>query len=86
MPPEDAEIQLADNEKARIVDWLSREIQVASQVRRSEKQHTSFRRMTRYEYKYAIQDLLNLPMISLEIYLQRQLQKTASKIVLKCCR
>ena len=61
MPPEDAEIQLADNEKARIVDWLSREIQVASQVRRSEKEHTSFRRMTRYEYKYAIQDLLNLP-------------------------
>ena len=61
MPPEDAEIQLADDEKARIVDWLSREIQVASQVRRSEKEHTSFRRMTRYEYKYAIQDLLNLP-------------------------
>ena len=61
MPPEDAKIKLADNEKARIIDWLSKEIQVASQVRRSEKEHTSFRRMTRYEYKYAIQDLLNLP-------------------------
>ena len=61
MPPEDAKLQLADDEKARIVDWLSTEIQVASQVRRSEKEHTSFRRMTRYEYKYAIQDLLDLP-------------------------
>ena len=61
MPPEDAKVQLANDEKARIVDWLSSEIQLASQVRRSEKEHTSFRRMTRYEYKYAIQDLLGLP-------------------------
>ena len=61
MPPEDAEAQLTDSEKVQVVDWLSREIQVASQVRRSEQGHTSFRRMTRYEYKYAIQDLLGLP-------------------------
>ena len=61
MPPEDAKVQLTDAEKARIVDWLSGEIQVASQVRRSEKGHTSFRRMTRYEYKYTLQDLLGLP-------------------------
>ena len=26
MPPEDAKIKLADNEKARIIDWLSKEI------------------------------------------------------------
>ncbi|SVD27806.1 uncharacterized protein METZ01_LOCUS380660, partial [marine metagenome] len=61
MPPEDAKVKLADAEKARIVDWLSGEIQVASQVRRSVQGHTSFRRMTRYEYKYAMQDLLGLP-------------------------
>jgi hypothetical protein len=61
MPPEDAKVQLTDAEKARIVDWLSSEIQLASQVRRSEQGHTSFRRMTRYEYKYAMQDLLGLP-------------------------
>ncbi len=61
MPPEDAKVQLADAEKVRIIGWLSGEIQVASQVRRSEQGHTSFRRMTRYEYKYAMQDLLGLP-------------------------
>ena len=61
MPPEDAKVQLADMEKAQIVNWLSGEIQLASQVRRSEQGHTSFRRMTRYEYKYALQDLLGLP-------------------------
>ncbi|MCP4951705.1 MAG: DUF1587 domain-containing protein, partial [Proteobacteria bacterium] len=61
MPPEDAKVQLTDAEKARIVDWVSGEILVASQVRRSEQGHTSFRRMTRYEYKHALQDLLGLP-------------------------
>ena len=61
MPPEDADVPLPDVEKAQIVDWLSGEIQVASQVRRSSQGHTSFRRMTRYEYKYALQDLLGVP-------------------------
>ncbi len=61
MPPEDAEAQLTDAEKARIVDWLSGEIQVASEVRRSEQGHTSFRRLTRYEYRYALQGLLGIP-------------------------
>jgi len=61
MPPEDAKVQLADVEKAQIVNWLSGEIQLASKVRRSEQGHTSFRRMTRYEYKYTMQDLLGLP-------------------------
>ena len=42
MPPEDAKVQLADKEKAQIIDWLSGEIQLASQVRRSEQGHTSF--------------------------------------------
>lgn len=61
MPPEDAKVQLTDAEKAWVVDWLSGEIQLASQVRRSEQGHTSFRRMTRYEYKYALRDLLGVP-------------------------
>ena len=61
MPPEDADHPLKDEEKARIVDWLSGEIQLASQVRRSREAHTSFRRMTRYEYNYSMQDLLGLP-------------------------
>ncbi|GIT06198.1 MAG: hypothetical protein CM1200mP29_16090 [Verrucomicrobiota bacterium] len=46
MPPEDADARLADSEKAQIVGWLSGEIQVASEVRRSEQGHTSFRRLT----------------------------------------
>ena len=60
MPPEDAEVQLTDEASTRVVDWLSGEILLASQFRRSEEGHTSFRRMTGYEYNYAMQDLLGL--------------------------
>lgn len=60
MPPAGA-AELADENRAAIIQWLSSEIQVASRVRRSEKSHTSFRRLTRYEYNYALQDLLGLP-------------------------
>ena len=60
MPPED-EDELAAADRSRIIDWLSTELQVASQVARSEQGHSSFRRMTRYEYNYALQDLLGLP-------------------------
>jgi len=59
MPPEDGP-ELADENRSRIIDWLSSEILIASQVRRSEEGHSSFRRMTRYEYNYALQDLLGL--------------------------
>ena len=59
MPPEDAP-KLADDDRNKIIEWLSSEIQVASQVRRTEQGHSSFRRMTRYEYNYALQDLLGL--------------------------
>ena len=61
MPPDDADQPLADEDRARIVDWLASEIQTASQLNRSEAGHSSFRRMTRYEYNYALQDLLALP-------------------------
>ncbi|WP_404308651.1 DUF1592 domain-containing protein [Neorhodopirellula lusitana] len=60
MPPE-GEVELADESRGKIVDWLSAEIQRASLIRRSEGNHSAFRRMTRYEYNYALQDLLGLP-------------------------
>ncbi|MFP6619718.1 MAG: DUF1592 domain-containing protein, partial [Pirellulaceae bacterium] len=61
MPPEDARVKLADADRSKIIEWLSTEIQTASQVRRRQQGHSSFRRMTRYEYNYALQDLLGLP-------------------------
>ncbi len=60
MPPEDADVQLADEDLTKITGWLGSEIQKASAVRRNEESHSSFRRMTRYEYNYALQDLLGL--------------------------
>lgn len=60
MPPPD-EPPLADSERTKIIDWLAQEIQVASTVRRASGGHSSFRRMTRYEYNYALQDILGLP-------------------------
>jgi len=58
---EDEDVHLTDKNRSQILEWLTKEIQVASQVRRSEKGHSSFRRMTNYEYNYALQDLLGLP-------------------------
>jgi cytochrome c553 len=60
MPPEDAD-ELADDERRQVIEWLVAESQSASLVRRATKAHSSFRRMTRYEYDYALQDLLGLP-------------------------
>lgn len=60
MPPED-DVELADADRAKIIDWLSKEVQLASHVRRAEAEHSSFRRMTRYEYTNTLQDLLGLP-------------------------
>ncbi len=60
MPPADAD-ELSDDDRSKVIEWLSSEIQVASTVRRAEQGHSSFRRMTRYEYSYALQDLFGLP-------------------------
>lgn len=49
MPPEDTEVHLQDADRAVVIDWLSREIQQASRVARSEQGRSSFRRLTRYE-------------------------------------
>ena len=60
MPPPD-EVELADADRSAVVVWLSRELQLASSVRRATGGHSSFRRLTRYEYNYALQDILGLP-------------------------
>ena len=62
MPPKDEpDYALADADRGRIVDWLSGELNTASLIRRNSGQHSSFRRLTNYEYNYALQDLLGLP-------------------------
>lgn len=60
MPPEDGP-ELTDDDRSKIIEWLAHEIQVASQIRPAASGHSSFRRMTRYEYNYTLQDLLGLP-------------------------
>lgn len=59
MPPPDAN-ELSDKDRSGIVDWLADEIQRASKVRRATGGHSSFRRMTQYEYNYALEDLLGV--------------------------
>ena len=61
MPPPDSDVKLADADRVKVIDWLAVEIRAASEARRAEGGHTTFRRMTRYEYKYVMQDLLGLP-------------------------
>ena len=60
MPPPDSS-ELTDADRDLIVDWLSSEIQAAEKLRKSSGNHSSFRRLTRYEYNYALQDLLGVP-------------------------
>jgi len=61
MPPPDSDVKLSDADRVKVIDWLADEIRGASEVRRAEGAHSPFRRMTQYEYKYAMQDLLGLP-------------------------
>ena len=61
MPPPDSDVKLVDADRVKVIDWLAVEIRAASEARRAEGGHTTFRRMTRYEYKYVMQDLLGLP-------------------------
>ncbi len=60
MPPPD-ESELPGDDRGKAIEWLSGEIRMASMVRRATGGHSSFRRLTRYEYNYALQDLLGLP-------------------------
>lgn len=59
MPP-DAD-DLPDQQRAMITDWLASAIQSAEKFRKSNADHSTFRRLTRYEYNYALQDLLGVP-------------------------
>lgn len=58
-PPESSE--LTDAQRTRIVEWLATEIQAAEKLRKASGNHSPFRRMTGYEYNYALQDLLGVP-------------------------
>ncbi|MFM8288920.1 MAG: DUF1592 domain-containing protein [Planctomycetaceae bacterium] len=61
MPPADEpDYALSSEARGQIVDWLSGELEAASRIRRQSQQHTSFRRLTNYEYNHALQDLLGL--------------------------
>jgi len=61
MPPEgEVDYELSDDDRGQIVDWLSHELNKASLVRRNERPRSSFRRLARYEYDYALRDLLGL--------------------------
>ena len=62
MPPDDAEAELSDTNRSDTIDWLALELQRASRIARSEKGNSSFRRLTRYEYNYALEDLLGVPL------------------------
>lgn len=60
MPPPDAD-KLADTDRAAIVEWLSEQLRTASEVQRTAHGDSAFRRLTRYELNFALQDLLGLP-------------------------
>lgn len=60
MPPPESS-GLTDDQRTRFVDWLSSEIQAAEKFRKANGNHSSFRRLTRYEFNYALQDLLGVP-------------------------
>ncbi|MHC2066411.1 DUF1592 domain-containing protein [Bremerella sp. T1] len=60
MPPPD-QVEMGDEDRQTVVNWLSHELEAASILRRQSGSHSAFRRLTRYEYNYALQDLLGLP-------------------------
>jgi hypothetical protein len=60
MPPADS-TALTDQQRTDVMDWLSSELHSASIARRQSASQSVFRRMTRYEFNYAMQDLLGLP-------------------------
>ncbi|MCM8537571.1 MAG: DUF1592 domain-containing protein [Lentisphaeraceae bacterium] len=59
MPPDDEpDYHLNDKDRSLFVDWLGEEMNKAASFRRNEGGHSSFRRMTKFEYNNALQDLL----------------------------
>ena len=62
MPPADeSEYALADQDRGLLVEWIGAELEKAYHVRKNGQDYSAFRRMTRYEYNYALQDLLGIP-------------------------
>ncbi|MEY3174832.1 MAG: hypothetical protein RLZZ436_2746 [Planctomycetota bacterium] len=61
MPPPEADA-LSDADRTAIVEWLSGQLRVASEVQRAAHSSSAFRRLTRYELNYALQDLLGQPL------------------------
>lgn len=59
MPP-DGEERLSAEDRGRLLEWLSLEMQAASEARGGARDHSPFRRLARYEYGYALQDLLGV--------------------------
>jgi len=60
MPPPDEDVKITEKNRGLVIDWLSTQVLAASQIERSQAGHSSFRRMTRYELNYALQDLLGV--------------------------
>ena len=62
MPPADeTEYRLADQDRGLLVEWVGAELEKAYHVIKAVQDDSAFRRMTRYEYNYALQDLLGIP-------------------------
>lgn len=62
MPPQDDQQHLmTDGERSSVIEWLSGELAKASTSMRRVGSRSTFRRLTNYEYDYALQDLLGLP-------------------------
>lgn len=61
MPPvNEPAYSLSEADRGLVADWLSEELNKASLARRNSREHSSFRRLTKYEYDHALQDLLGL--------------------------
>ena len=59
MPP-DGEESLSAEDRGRVIDWLTAEAEAASQARQGAREHSTFRRLARYEYDFALRDLLGV--------------------------
>jgi hypothetical protein len=61
MPPEDEPAYaLSEIDRGLVTEWLGGELNKASLTRRNSSEHSSFRRLTKYEYDHALQDILGL--------------------------
>ena len=61
MPPDDAnDSNLSNADRQLIIDWISQELSKASLANRNKSTYSSFRRLTKYEFKNALEDLLNV--------------------------